>query len=89
MTYPANTVFLPLAKIDHLVTAAEAAANSVAIVLPYECTRAMVQIQTVTTGADYITAKTVLVTHVDGTSCTCTIAGTDLLENSIIVGFAW
>lgn len=88
-TYPAEPEFQPIVCISHKVTAAEATANSCAIAMPREIAACIAQIQTVTTGADYITAKTVLVAHVDNTSCTITVAGTDLLENSLVNIVAW
>ena len=86
-TYPDVPVFMPIITKTHEVTSAEAAANSVDISFDRPVDAVIAQVQTVTTGAMYVTGVTILITTVTtagSESCKVTVAGTDLTEGDII-----
>lgn len=88
-TYPVEPVYKPVETIVHLVTAAEAAAEAVALVMNRPVTGVIAQMRVVTTGVIYTTALEIDIATVTNTSCTVTVKGTDFTEGNILTVIAF
>jgi hypothetical protein len=88
-TYPVEAQFKPVETLVHLVTAAEATAEAVEVVMNRPVTGVIAQIRTVTTGVVYATGLEIDIETVANKSCKITVKGTDLTEGNIITLIAF